>query len=568
MLRMTKPRVWAPRASRVALLVNGEELACTAQQEGWWEGPELGAGDDYLVTLDGGPGRPDPRSGWQPHGVHAPSRWIDPVTRNAPVPAGFLHVPLRDAVIYEMHVGTYTQAGTFEAASEHLDHLVDLGVTHVELMPIAQWSGDHGWGYDGVNLYAPHAPYGGPAGLRHFIGACHGRNLGVIIDVVHNHFGPDGAYHGEFGPYRTPLHQTPWGDAINLDGEHSTEVRRFLIESALQWLRDYGADGLRLDAVHALRDSSTRHFVAELVDEVRALEAKLDRPFLLIGEYDEHDPVVVTPRRQGGWGLDAHWNDDFHHALHSLLTGERSAYFADFSAPGTLARILEQGYALDGRVSGFRGGPHGIPFGSRPRHHLVGYAQSHDQIGNRAHGERLVHLVGADKAKIAAAIVLTSPFVPMLFQGEEWGASTPFLYFVDFEAPELRNAVREGRRREHAAAGWSEEAPDPTSPAARARSVLQWSELAGEQHAQMLQWYRDLIAARRRYPELRDSSVAATVADESSTTLHVHRGPFTLCANLSGHASIELQAGEVILASKPISESRTLAPLGCALVRA
>jgi maltooligosyltrehalose trehalohydrolase len=344
-------------------------------------------------------------------------------------------------------------------------------VTHVELMPIAQFPGTHGWGYDGVDLFAPHDGYGGPAGLRLLIDECHALGLAVILDVVHNHFGPEGDYTSLYGPYKTSRYRTPWGDAINLDGEGSREVRRFLIDSALTWLRDYGADGLRLDAVHSLRDGGERHFVAELVDAVRALERELGRRLVVIGEYDEHDPRAVVERPHG-WGLDAHWNDDFHHAVHALVTGEVAGYYADFAAEGTLLKILERGYALDGCHSQFRGGAHGAPYGALPRDRLVAYTQSHDQIGNRAGGERLWQLAGAARAKIAAGLLFASPFVPMLFQGEEWAASTPFHYFCDLGSPELRAAVREGRRAEHAATGWHGETIEPTDPAARDQSAL------------------------------------------------------------------------------------------------
>nr|MBA3821003.1 malto-oligosyltrehalose trehalohydrolase [Deltaproteobacteria bacterium] len=440
-------RIWAPAAKRVEIVRGDTRAPALAAEGGWWIGPSLSTGDDYAISVDGGPPRPDPRSRWQPAGVHGPSRWIEP----SPLPsiAPFSAVPLRDAVIYELHVGTFSPEGTFAGVIEHLDHLVELGVTHVELMPVAQFSGHHGWGYDGVDLYAPHEPYGGPAGLLALIRACHDRKLAVLIDVVHNHLGPEGAYLPELGPYKTTRHQTPWGEAINLDGEGSREVRRFMIESAIMWLRDYGADGLRLDAIHSLRDDSERHFIAELVDEVHRLERELGRPLVLIGEFDDHDPAAVTERSTGGWGLDAHWNDDFHHAVHARLARETSGYYADFADPGTLAKVIERGYALDGGYSTFRKTQHGRPFGNLWRDRLVAYVQSHDQVGNRANGERLHQLCGFRRAKLAAGLLFASPFVPMIFQGEEWAASTPFLYFAQHESQELCEAVRRGREAEH-----------------------------------------------------------------------------------------------------------------------
>jgi maltooligosyltrehalose trehalohydrolase len=433
-------------------------------------------------------------------------------------------------------------------------------------MPVAQFSGTHGWGYDGVDLFAAHAPYGGPDGLRALISACHQRGLAVIVDVVHNHLGPEGAYLPELGPYKTSRHDTPWGEAINLDGEHSAEVRSFLIESTRVWLREYGADGLRLDALHALVDDGEHHFVAELTAAVRALEHELGRPLVLIGEWDEHDPKAITETAAGGWGLDAHWNDDFHHAVHALLTGEHGGYYQDFAARDTLAKVLRDGYALDGARSPFRGRPHGMPYGPRPRDRLVAYVQSHDQIGNRAAGERLHQLCGLERAKIAAALLFVSPFVPMVFQGEEWAASTPFCYFAELESEELRDAVREGRKAEHANDASWDRAPDPTDPATRAASVLRWDELARPPHAEMLRWYRDLIALRRMHANLRDPSPASTVVtiERDGGVLRIGRGAHTLIVNLAG-PPIDLRGAEVVLTSSLVPG--TLPVASCAIVR-
>jgi len=558
----TAVRIWAPHATRLDVIVGDARIAAAPDADGWWSGPELPPGTDYAVSVDGGPPRPDPRSRWQPHGVHGASRAVE----LAPVRTTFRQVPLRDAVLYELHIGTFSPEGTFAGAIAHLDHLVELGVTHVELMPIAQFSGTHGWGYDGVDLYAAHAPYGGPEGLRRLVDACHDRQLAVLVDVVHNHLGPEGAYLPELGPYRTASHATPWGDAINLDAEGSREVRRFLIDSALMWLRDYGADGLRLDALHALRDTSERHFIAELTDAVRELERELGRPLVLIGEWDDHDRVAVLPRADGGWGLDAHWNDDFHHAIHALLTGERTGYFQDFAPLTTLAKVLRDGYALDGAMSSYRGRPHGAPYGELPRDRLVAYVQSHDQVGNRAVGERLHQLCGLPRAKIAAALLFTSPFVPMLFQGEEWAASTPFLYFADLESEELRRAVREGRKAEHAGDRSWDDAPDPTDPSTRARSVLRWDERASGEHADMLRWYRALIALRRATPALRDprpGSTDVTVSDDGSLW-RITRGTHSLVVNLTG-SPVPVD-GAVVLASSPVLGGQLPAD-ACAIVR-
>ncbi len=549
-------RVWAPDAKRVDVVVGEEEHVASREAQGWWRGPRLHDGDLYWIRIDGGPKRPDPRSTYQPHGVHGPSCWLDTSTLGVPRPTTAR--ALRDSIIYELHVGTFTQGGTFASAIAHLDDLVALGVTHVELMPIAQFPGQHGWGYDGVDLYAVHAPYGGPLGLRDFIAECHARGLGVIIDVVHNHFGPEGAYASCFGPYKTKKHQTPWGEAINLDDIGNDEVRRFLIDSAIQWLRDYGADGLRLDALHALYDDSDRHFVEQLVDEVRVLERDVDRRFVLIGEFDHHDPKALIE-----WGLDAHWNDDFHHAIHTLLTGEHGGYYVDFV--GKLGKVLEHGYALEGGFSKFRNERHGRPFGALARDRLVGYIQSHDQVGNRAFGERLHQLCGTQRAQIAAALMLTSPFVPMLFQGEEWAASTPFYYFTQLEDEQLRQAVREGRRKEHGMAG-GVEPPDPVDPATRDASVLRWDERTGDEHAAVLAWYRSLIEVRRAYPALRNPAPDATRVEEQGGLFTVHRGELALVCNLTEETR-PADLRELLLASTSLSNTRALPPLSCALVK-
>lgn len=555
-------RIWAPNAQRLELVIGTARIPASRNAGGWWSGPALIERQDYAISIDGGPARPDPRSRWQPHGVHGASRWLEPraaVTTHRPV-------ALRDAVIYELHIGTFSAEGTFAGAVPQLGHLVELGITHVELMPVAQFSGSHGWGYDGVDLFAAHAPYGGPQGLRALIDACHARSLAVLIDVVHNHLGPEGAYLPELGPYKTARHHTPWGEAINLDDEGSKEVRSFLIASALMWLREYGADGLRLDALHALVDDGDHHFVAELTEAVRTLERELGRPLALIGEWDEHDPKAIADCAAGGWGLDAHWHDDFHHAVHALLTGEHGGYYQDFAARDTLAKVLRDGYALDGAHSPFRGRHHGTPYGDRPRDRLVAYVQSHDQIGNRAAGERLHQLCGLERAKIAAALLFVSPFVPMVFQGEEWAASTPFCYFAELESEELRDAVREGRKAEHAnESGW-DRAPDPADPATRAASVLRWAELPLPPHAEMLAWYRDLIALRRAHPNLRDPSPASTVVtmERDGHVLHVGRGGHTLIVNLSD-AAMDLRGAEVVLTSSLVAG--TLPVATCAIVR-
>jgi maltooligosyltrehalose trehalohydrolase len=558
-------RIWAPRAKRVEIVVAGQRIPAAPDRDGYWVGPALAIGTDYKISADGGMELPDPRTRWQPDGVHGPSRVVEPVPPEGPA-YDFVAKPLHDAVIYEMHIGTFSEGGTFASAARHLDHLVTLGVTHVEILPIAAFPGRHGWGYDGVDLFAVHDPYGGPAGLHAFVRACHQRGLAVLIDVVHNHVGPDGNYLDQLGPYHSDRHQTPWGPGINFDAEGSREVRRFFIDSALAWLRDYGADGLRLDALHSIKDDSEVHFVTQLADEVRALSRELGRELVLIGEWDEHDPWVVADRSRGGAGLHAHWNDDFHHAVHALLTGEHDGYYQDFAAPDTLERILRNGYALDGRMSPFRKKAHGKPFGDLPRDRLVAYTQSHDQVGNRGAGERLVHLAGMEKARLAAAFLFASPFVPMLFQGEEWAASTPFCYFCDLTSPELREAVRKGRREEHAGSGWASEPIDPIDPATRDRSTLNWSEVDRSPHAEMLAWYRRWIDLRRELPALRAASPEDTRVARQGSILRVERRDLVLVANLSDAPAATRLGEDVLIASPGVARDR-LPPWGCALIR-
>ena len=539
-------RVWAPHARSLAAVIHDARIPMIATHGGWWLGPAVPPGTDYAIAIDGGPALPDPALALAAARCTDSSRAVGPSADAAAI--GFQPVPLSHAVLYEMHVGTFSPAGTFVGAINHLDHLVELGVTHVELMPVAQFAGERGWGYDGVDLYAAHAPYGGPAGLHALIRACHQRGLAVLIDVVHNHVGPEGNYLDVFGPYHT-RRRTPWGDAIDFTRE---PVRRLLIDSALAWLSDYGADGLRLDAIHAIHDTT---FVPELCNEVAALSHKLRRPLVAIGEYDDHDPRVLSH-------LHAHWNDDFHHALHALLTGEGSGYYQDFTGEDALVTVMHHGYLLDGRPSRFRGGPHGRPFGELPRDRLVAYTQSHDQIGNRARGERLVQLAGEGGARIAAAILMCGPFVPMLFQGEEWAASTPFLYFCDLGPEDLRSAVRDGRAAEHGIAG----GPDPLDPATRDRCRLRWDEVGQGAHARMLRWYRALIETRATFPALRDSRPGATRVTREGELLRISRGDLLLVANL-GKGPVHTDLRDAVLVSEDLTRSDELPPRSCALVR-
>jgi maltooligosyltrehalose trehalohydrolase len=554
---MNRRQVWAPSAQSVELVAAGKRLAMKEDANGWWsvEMEDNLARADYAFSVDHADPLPDPRSPSQPEGVlgfshpidHSAFPWSDD---------GWRQPPLGSAIIYECHVGTFTNAGTFDAAIDRLEYLKNLGISHVELMPVAEFSGDRGWGYDGVDLYAPHHAYGGPDGLKRFVDASHRHGLGVILDVVYNHFGPSGNFLPKFGPYLTDNYRTPWGDALNLDGEYSREVRRFLCDNALMWLRDYHVDGLRLDAVHAIFDASAIHFFEQLVTEVRALESLLRRQFMLIAESDLNQPRLITAFDAGGYGLDAQWSDDFHHAIHAYLTEEQSGYYADFGSLANVAKALTSPYVYDGIYSRHRKRIHGRPAVSLEANRFVVCIQNHDQIGNRAKGERLGHLISSDMLKIASALLMTSAFVPLIFQGEEWNASSPFQYFTDHKDPALAQAVREGRRREFApfvdAAG---EVPDPQARETFERSKLNWEERERGEPAEMLAWYRNLIKLRRQCHRPLHLDQVTVDFDESAKWLHMRNGSLTIVCNFAAsEVPVPLQSQErgarIALASK------------------
>ncbi|HVE99029.1 MAG TPA: malto-oligosyltrehalose trehalohydrolase [Mycobacteriales bacterium] len=560
---MTSFRVWAPFArERVELDALGRRWPMERDGErGWWslDVPDAGPGTDYRFVLDGGEPLPDPRSRWQPAGVSGASRVVDLATLPW-TDADWRGRPLADGVVYELHIGTFSAEGTFDGAIERLDHLVDLGVTHVEVMPVAQFSGDRGWGYDGVDLFAVHHAYGGPEGFARFVDACHARGLAVILDVVYNHLGPAGNYLDRFGPYFTDRYRTPWGTAVNYDDAGSDEVRELVVDNALMWLRDYHCDGLRLDAVHAIFDQSARHLLEELQDRVDELATTLGRPLDLVAESDLNDPRLVSPREPGGYALSAQWSDDFHHALHATLTGERSGYYTDFDGISSLATALRRVFVYAGEHSPYRERRHGRPVGSLPATRFIGYLQNHDQVGNRATGDRSSHLLSTGLLQVGAALVLLGPFVPMLFQGEEWGASAPFQYFTDHGDPDLADAVRTGRRSEFAAFGWRpEEVPDPQARETFERSRLDWAELDEEPHRTLLEWHRALIALRHATPQLRDGDLATSAVelDADAGWLVLRRDPLEVVVNTSkspvvaplasGRRVVELSSAEVTL---------------------
>jgi maltooligosyltrehalose trehalohydrolase len=533
--------VWAPQAKSVELVLAQRRIAMQRLDAGYWEtsaaDAEIAGG--YRFSVDGAAPLPDPRSPWQPDGVHGASHRAEMTAAAARGGANFRPMPLDQAIIYEIHVGTFTAEGTYAAAAAKLPHLKSLGVTHLELMPIAAFPGKRGWGYDGVDLFAPFASYGTPQELADFISACHSEHIAVLLDVVYNHLGPDGNYLGQFGPYFTDRYKTAWGAALNFDGPQSDAVRRFVIDNALMWLRDFGFDGLRLDAVHAIFSFEAVHVLEELAAAVHKLGTEIDRSLLLIAESDLNDPRLVRSRSHGGMGLDAHWSDDFHHALHRFFTGENDGYYADFNGLPDLATALRDGYVYQGQYSAHRGRRHGRPPAGIAARQLVVSAQNHDQIGNRAHGERLSMLLNVQQLKAIAAFTLLSPFVPMLFQGEEWGASTPFLYFTD-HGEELGRLVAAGRSKEFEAFSWRGQVPNPQALETFMRSKLKWSEVAQAPHAELLDWHRKLIQLRRDRvvppPEsLADSGKAQVKFDAAAAWLSfVHNGVLAVF-NLSEH---------------------------------
>jgi len=554
--------VWAPKAAKVSVKVGDRGHSMEGPDErGWWKTAveDAGPGSDYGFLLDDDPAvYPDPRSAWQPHGVHGLSRVYDQAAFEWH-DEGWQASPLAGSIQYEMHVGTFTPRGTLGSAIERLDYLVELGITHVELMPVAAFAGDRGWGYDGVDLYAVAEHYGGPDGLKRFVDACHRRGLAVLLDVVYNHFGPVGNYTGKFGPYVTNAHRTPWGDAVNLEEWGSDEVRRFFCDNALMWLRDYHIDGLRLDAVHGLVDRSAVHFLEQLAAEVETLAATLRRRLVLIAESDLNDPRVVQPREAGGDGMDAQWSDDFHHALFTVLgREEKVGYYADFGSIEKLAKALTRVFVYGGEYSEYRGRRHGRPVEGLSAHRFLGYIQTHDQVGNRVAGDRVEQIVGMDAAKVAAGLVLTAPFVPLLFQGEEFAASTPFLYFADHDDAEMAKAIREGRRREFAAFGFDEqEIPDPAARGTFERSRLNWQEAGEGHHREMLEWYRALIRLRRTAAALNDGDLRHIKVrwSEADRWLVMDRGAVQTLANLGQQdANFEVADGfRVALASREIA---------------
>ena len=540
--------VWAPAAQTVELHLPSQDrlVGMIPVPGGWWTAPfDLEPGTDYAFRVDGSPNRPDPRSALQPDGVHGPSRTVDPDTWRW-TDQNWAGKDLRGSVIYELHVGTFTPEGTLDAAASRLGHLVDLGVDIVELMPLAAFPGKAGWGYDGVGLWAVHEAYGGPDALARFVDAAHNAGIGVCLDVVYNHLGPSGNYLSVFGPYFTPAHHTPWGEAVNYDHDGSQQVRAFVIDSALRWMRDFHIDALRLDAIHEIKDDAAAadppqaHVLAELSDAVAALSAELGRPLSLVAEADLNDVGVITPTSEEppakapSLGMTAQWADDVHHALHARLTGEDQGYYGDFAEVGAWAKAYGRAFLHNGTWSTFRernwGAP--VPEDTDPRRFVV-FGSDHDQVGNRAVGDRPSAILDDAALAATAALVLLSPYTPMLFMGEEWGTRTPFQFFTDHEEDDLARSVSEGRVREFAGFGWdADEIPDPQAAATVEASRLRWSELDEAEHARMLAWYQALTTLRRNLDW--SQRTAWPQVDEIDDVLMVTYDDIVVAANLSG----------------------------------
>ncbi|GAC1516836.1 MAG: malto-oligosyltrehalose trehalohydrolase [Gemmatimonadaceae bacterium] len=515
----TRFAVWAPRVAQVEVLVQtgsgAGEYAMTRDRDGVFTTTidGAGAGDDYAYRLDRGAETPDPASRWQPYGVHRASRIVDPHAF-AWTDGEWRGIAMREHIIYELHVGTFSEAGTFDGVIPHLADLRALGVTSIELMPVAEFPGGRNWGYDGVFPYAAHSMYGGPEALMRLVNAAHGTGLAVVLDVVYNHMGPEGNYLNAYGPYFTERYRTPWGPALNYDDADSDAVRRFVIDNARHWVRDFHIDALRLDAVHGIYDFGARHVLADLADAVRGDGGELGRSVQVIGESDLNDPRVVRPAERGGWGLDAQWSDDFHHAVHATLTGERSGYYGDYSGgAATIARALRDRFVYAGSYQPSRRRRHGAPALDVPSDRFVVCLQNHDQIGNRAAGDRLGSLLTHEQRTLAAALLLLSPYVPLLYMGEEYGETRPFQYFVSHGDPSLVEAVRNGRKKEFAAFGWGDAVPDPQSEETFRASKLDRARAQQSPHRELRTLYADLLRRRRDEPALVPGAARTDVAD-------------------------------------------------------
>jgi len=522
--------VWAPIIQKVEVhIVSPKELiaplvrGAQGYHQAIIEGVEPGC--LYFYRLDSEKERPDPASRFQPRGVHGPSQVAD--SRFPWEDQNWPGLPLEEYIVYELHVGAFTKEGTFDAIIPYLDELKDLGITAVELMPIGQFPGNRNWGYDGAYPFAVQDSYGGPEELKRLVNTCHQKELAVVLDVVYNHLGPEGNYIADFGPYFTDRYKTPWGAALNFDGPHSDEVRRFFIENAIHWLAEFHIDALRLDALHAILDISSYSFLEELAMAFHEQAARMKRQAYLIGESAANDARLIKPQNLGGYGLDAQWNDDFHHSLHVLLTGEQTGYYQDFGQLQHLVRAFQEGFVYSGQYSRYRQRKHGVSSRNIPAHRFVVFAQNHDQVGNRMNSERLSQLVPFEALKLAAGIVLLSPFIPLLFMGEEYGETAPFPYFVS-HSEGLVEAMRKGRREEFAAFQWQGESPDPQDEATFSRARLNRDLCCDGQHRVLLELYRELIRLRKETPALaylsKDNMDIRAIEEHKLLFLHRWKG--------------------------------------------
>jgi maltooligosyltrehalose trehalohydrolase len=534
--------VWAPRCRSLDLALEGRPVrAMRPAADGVFETTleHLTAGTRYQYRLDGARYRPDPVSRWQPDGVHGPSVVVDPAAF-AWTDGNFAGHALADLVFYELHVGTFTTAGTFEAVIAYLDRLVDLGVTAIELMPVAEFPGSRNWGYDGVHLYAPQSTYGGPRGLRRLVDAAHARRLSVILDVVYNHLGPEGNYLAEYGPYFTDRYTTPWGTALNFDGPDAAGVRRHVVDNARSWVREFHVDGFRLDAIHSIYDTSPRHILTEVAEAAREEARRLERPVHVIAESHDNDRNIVRPAAAGGLGLDAVWSEDFHHALHACLTHESTGYYADFGAAAQLARAMQEGFAFQGEASRYYARDRGTPSADLSGERFVIGVQNHDQVGNRALGDRLSAILPFEAVKLAAALLFVTPALPLLFMGEEYGETAPFQYFTSFIDRELSQAVGRGRAEEFARFAWKTPIPDPDAPTTFVHSRLNHALAAAPRHRELRLYYRQWLELRRTHPALGAAHKQGTrvTLDEAGEVLTVMRSTpggeaIVLSANLT-----------------------------------
>jgi len=498
--------VWAPFLQELALrIVSDKEqlIPMEKDEKGYWHVrvKDIAPGTRYLYRINNEKDRPDPASFFQPEGVHGPSEVVDHGAFKWE-DTEWQGIGLKDMIIYEVHIGTLTSEGTFYSAIDILNEIKDTGINTIELMPVCQFPGSRNWGYDGVYPYAVQNSYGGPEGLKRFVNECHKRGMAVILDVVYNHLGPEGNYLRDYGPYFTDKYKTPWGEALNFDGPYSNEVREFFLNNAIYWMKYYHIDGLRLDAIHGIFDMSARHFLRELSERVEEFSRLSGRKYYLMAESDLNNPIVATPRSKNGYGIDAVWCDDFHHAIHAVLTGEREGYYVDFGSLDQIVVSLREGYVFKGQYSKYRKKNHGMPSASLRPDQFIVFSQNHDQVGNRLNGDRLSSLISFEALKLTAAAVILSPYIPLIFMGEEYGETAPFLYFVSHSDQWLIDAVREGRKREFESFRWKQDPPDPQSEDTFMRSKLNWSLRKQGRNRILLEFYRKIIRIRGEFPSL------------------------------------------------------------------